>query len=230
MNTIGGIIGGLIGGLVGALLWAGISAWTGYEIGWIAWGIGGLVGLGCVKGGKGGGVPVAVIAVVITILSLVAGKYAAVEFILAGQVGNKDEFIQTAIAELDGEDMVISYLADDIIQERFSRGEAVEWPEGVDPIEAAEQADYPPDVWMEAASVWEQMAADEKVAYREQLSEQIRININAWYDEVSMIGFAESFSLMDLIFFGLAVVTAFQIAAKAPPALTRSEFVEAQTG
>jgi len=230
MNTIGGIIGGLIGGLVGALIWAGISAWTGYEIGWIAWGIGGLVGLGCVKGGKGGGVPVAVIAVVITILSLVAGKYAAIEFILAGQVGNKDEFIETAIAELDGEDLVISYLADDIIQERISRGEAVEWPEGSLPDEAAEQADYPPDIWTEAVSEWEHRSADDKAAYREELSEQMRINIDAWYDEVSMIGFADSFNLMDLIFFGLAVVTAFQIAAKAPPAVTGSGFVEEQNG
>jgi hypothetical protein len=45
-----------------------------------------------------------------------------------------------------------------------------------------------------------------------------------------MIGFMESFGLMDLIFFGLAVVTAFQITAKAAPAVTRSEFVGEQTG
>ena len=125
---------------------------------------------------------------------------------------------------------MISYLADAIVQDRVSRREAIDWPAGVDPFEAVEQADYPPDVWTEAASEWEQMSADDKAVYREELSEQIRINIDAWYDEVSMIGFAESFSLMDLIFFGLAVVTAFQIAAKAPPAVTGSEFVEAQTG
>lgn len=229
MNTIGGIIGGLIGGLVGALIWAGVSYWTGYEIGWIAWGIGGLVGLGCVKGAKGGGVPVAVIAVAITILSLVGGKYAAIEFVLAGEVGNKDEFIQTAIDELDDEELVISYLADEIVELRSSRGETVEWPEGVNPVEATEQADYPPDIWVEAEAEWQQMTAEDRATYRDGLSEQIRVNVNAWYEEVSMIGFMDSFGLMDLIFFGLAVVTAFQIAAKAAPAVTRSEFVEEQT-
>lgn len=229
MNTIGGIIGGLIGGLVGALIWAGVSYWTGYEIGWIAWGIGGLVGLGCIKGAKGGGVPVAVIAVAITILSLVGGKYAAIEFVLAGEVGNKDEFIQTAIDELDDEELVISYLADEIVELRSSRGEPVEWPDGIDPSQATSQADYPPDIWTEAEAEWQQMTVEDRATYRDGLSEQIRVNVNAWYEEVSMIGFMDSFGLMDLIFFGLAVVTAFQIAAKAAPAVTRSEFVEEQT-
>lgn len=35
---------GLVGGLVGAAGWAGVARLTGYEIGWFAWGVGGLVG------------------------------------------------------------------------------------------------------------------------------------------------------------------------------------------
>ena len=46
MNMGRGIIGGALGGLIGAVIWAGISYFTGYEIGWIAWGVGGMVGLG----------------------------------------------------------------------------------------------------------------------------------------------------------------------------------------
>ena len=38
---------GLVAALVGGLVWAGIVLFTNYEIGWVAWGIGGLV-LACV--------------------------------------------------------------------------------------------------------------------------------------------------------------------------------------
>jgi hypothetical protein len=40
------LIGGLIGGAIGGFVWALISYLTNYEVGWIAWGVGFLVGLG----------------------------------------------------------------------------------------------------------------------------------------------------------------------------------------
>ena len=41
---------GLIGGAIGAAVWAGVVAVTQYEIGWIAWGVGGLVGYAVAAG------------------------------------------------------------------------------------------------------------------------------------------------------------------------------------
>jgi hypothetical protein len=133
MNIIGCIIGGVIGGLIGAALWAGISYSTGYEIGWIAWGVGGLVGLGCGWGGKGGGTLSGTVAVIITILSILLGKYAAVDFAIRKEIGSETEVVQTALADLQHDEFVVSYLSDEIIGERSSRGETVEWPSGVDP-------------------------------------------------------------------------------------------------
>ena len=59
--------------LVGAVGWALLLKEAGYEIGWIAWGIGALVGWVAVKVG-GRGRMLAVGAAVLTVLSILAGK------------------------------------------------------------------------------------------------------------------------------------------------------------
>jgi phosphate/sulfate permease len=214
MNMGRSIIGGILGGLVGAVIWAGISCFTGYEIGWIAWGVGGLVGLGCTWGGQGGGRPLGVVAVVITLVSIVAGKYAAVELSIRREIGSREEVLQSALTNLQKNDMVVSYLADEIIEQREAQGETIQWPSGVNPEEANQQSDYPPAIWSEAASKWDGMSAQEREQYRDQLEEQIRTNIQAFFSGVSTYGFRNSFGVMDLLFFGLAVATAFKIATR----------------
>ena len=48
------LLGGALGALVGACIWAAVSWATHLEIGWVAWGIGCLVGAGAVAmGGRG---------------------------------------------------------------------------------------------------------------------------------------------------------------------------------
>lgn len=61
------------GALVGAIGWALLLKQAGYEIGWIAWGIGALVGWAAVKAG-GRGRTLAVGAAVLTVFSIFAGK------------------------------------------------------------------------------------------------------------------------------------------------------------
>lgn len=194
------------------MIWAGISCFTGFEIGWIAWGVGGLVGLGCVWGSQGSGRALGVAAVVITLLSILAGKYAAVELSIRREIGSQEEVLQSAVAELQKDEVVISYLADEIVEERQSQGETIQWPAGVNPEEASQQSDYPVAVWSEAASKWEGMPTQEREQYREQLKEHVRTNVQAFFSNISSYGFRSSFGVMDLLFFGLAVATAFKIA------------------
>jgi phosphate/sulfate permease len=73
------LVTGGIAGLLGAAIWASISYFFNYEIGWIAWGIGAMVGGGVVMGGgKGNGA--ALIACLITVLSICGGKIAGIHF------------------------------------------------------------------------------------------------------------------------------------------------------
>jgi len=44
----------------------------------------------------------------------------------------------------------------------------------------------------------------------------VRQHVQASYAEISKVSFLSSFGIMDLLFFGLAVVTAYQIAARGP--------------
>lgn len=216
MNMLGGLIGGALGGLIGAAVWAGIAYTTGYEIGWIAWGVGVLVGFGVTRGGKGRGVPAGVLAVGITILSILAGKYAVIDLVLRKELGNQSEATASALASLDNEEHLISWVADDLIEALEARGETVDWPAGVEPTEAEKEADYPPPIWTQAKTKWDGWNEQERQAYRDQVAENIRQNVAAFFQHGSTALLLGSFGLMDLVFFGLAVVTAFKIAAREP--------------
>ncbi len=68
----GKVIGAALGtAILGAVVWAGIVIKTEYEIGWLAWGIGALIGFGTVKAG-GSGMRPAVLAAVLLRVPFVA--------------------------------------------------------------------------------------------------------------------------------------------------------------
>ena len=70
------ILGGLLAAVVGGAIWGGIAILTGYEVGYVALGVGFLCGMGVVMftGGKKG-MPLQMIAVVASVLGIVIGKY-----------------------------------------------------------------------------------------------------------------------------------------------------------
>ncbi|MEX0728739.1 MAG: hypothetical protein WEB58_08830 [Planctomycetaceae bacterium] len=74
---------GLIAGGIGAFIWGGIGYFTGYEIGWLAWGIG--AACGAAVGAGSGAVDEFVsgmIAVVCALGSIALGKYLIVYFLM----------------------------------------------------------------------------------------------------------------------------------------------------
>jgi hypothetical protein len=73
------------GALLGALLWAGIARLTGYEIGYVAWAVGGLAGGGAVLGG-GRGTVVAAIAAVAALGGIAGGKLYGAQLVVEHQL------------------------------------------------------------------------------------------------------------------------------------------------
>ncbi len=214
MLRLGAVAGGLIAGSIGALIWAGIAYFTGYEVGWVAWGVGGLVGLGVLLGNGGTRSQAAgVLAVAVTIMALLAAKYTTVQLVLA----DGSEIEDALLTGLQDDELVISYLADDVVVEFMSGDKPVNWPAGVDPSQAASQAEYPADVWAIAQSRWDAMSLTEREDFRGELQQMVAANLALALDEMrgemAQVGFIGSFGLMDIIFFGLAVVTAFKMAA-----------------
>ena len=72
------IIAGSVAGLIGAAVWAAIAVFTEREIGWIAIGIGFLVGFAVRVAGRGFEVRFAVIGGALALESVIVGKFLAI--------------------------------------------------------------------------------------------------------------------------------------------------------
>jgi hypothetical protein len=214
MVKLGAIVGGAVAGTVGALIWAGIAYFTGYELGWIAWVVGGLVGFGVLVGSAGERSNAAgVVAVVVAVMALLGAKYMTVQMLL----GNDAEITDAFVSGLQEDELVISYIADDVAAQFADQGRPVNWPAGVDPSQATTRVEYPPDVWSVAQGRWDDMSLTEREQFRADLTEMVSANVTeameAIRGELTQVGFMGSFGALDLIFFGLAVVTAYKVAA-----------------
>jgi hypothetical protein len=127
---------------------------------------------------------------------------------------------QAALRELPvraNEDYLLSYIADGLVTEADEAGRELHWPEGKDLETSWRKADYPEDIWSEAESFWSSMSDVEQQDYRrdvdQYLIQQNQADMAAMRSMASNEGFFASFSPFDLLFFGLAIVTAFKIGA-----------------
>jgi hypothetical protein len=157
MKPIAWLAGGLAGGLIGAAAWTLVVYFTDYELGILAWGIGVLAGYGVravAKGSKGAGP--AVVAMVAALLSVGVGKVGSIAMaIRPGAVTEEHALVA---------------LADVAVRDFRRAGQAVTWPEGVTQEEAAQEADYPPEVWAEAEARWLAIPLAERERYLSDIS------------------------------------------------------------
>ena len=126
------------------------------------------------------------------------GKFATLHFSLQDTWANE--------LNLDSEEVLVSYVADEVIYQMQLEGMNVTYPAGIDPQMACKESDYPPLAWNRAEEIWGAMAPTERADFRGQ--------IEAQRSEVMQAGFKESFGIYDLLFFGLAMVTAFRLASR----------------
>lgn len=225
MSVVKMAIGGIVAGLIGASVWAGIGYFTGLEIGWIAWLIGVLVGVGVrivgsqevayfdkaqrrmVRSRVGAEGPLAgMVAAVLAVVSVLAGKYALVHLFLSAPAASLEGYLE--------DDTMISSMADQVVVEYEAQGRAVSWPAGVSPEEAYEREDYPPDVWTEAENRWNALPEEEKAELKKAQAELIGAALDN-VDGAQSAVFLSSFGLFDLLWFGLAAATAFKLGASA---------------
>lgn len=147
MKPISYIVGGLVAGLVGSAIWAAVAHYAHLEIGWIAWAIGLLAGIG-VRAAAGSDPG-----------SRLAGVMAAFAAIVGVGVGKFGASYLTARSWLDDNaEFVIAAIADDVIHEQLSVGEQVHIPpppneDDYDPDWTVESI-YPASAWAEAERRW----------------------------------------------------------------------------
>jgi hypothetical protein len=74
---------GLVAAVVGGVVWGLIVKWTDYEVGFVAWGIGFLVGAAIVAATRGArGLDLQVVAVLCALVGIVVGKYLSFAWVL----------------------------------------------------------------------------------------------------------------------------------------------------
>ena len=146
---------GMIGGLVGAAIWAAVTYFTNWEVGLIAWLVGVLAGV-TVRAVAGDDLSASsgAAALMAALLCVGIGKYATGYLFMA-------QFHGAALSEEEA----TSYVADIVVREAGRKGRKLQWPAGADPSEGYRESDYPPDVWAEARSRWQQFSAQDQERY-----------------------------------------------------------------
>ena len=204
-------IGALVGAALGALLWAGVATWTGYEIGWVAWGIGGAVGFGAAMLG-GVGSTTGVVCAVLALVSIFAGKWLAVD----------------AIAEREVRKLATAFASLDVYQEtqRDAEDFALVTSE-------SEHADFMVVHGYTEAEYGDEVPDYELVMFRQGVAPQLRKfqtmglsypswqahvgneAVRLWNAEISNADLVkENLSAIDVVFALLGLVTAFQVGTR----------------
>jgi hypothetical protein len=76
-------VAGLVAAVVGGIAWGLIVKWSEYEIGFVAWGIGFVVGMAVLLAARGRkGLPLQAIAIVAALIGILIGKYLSFALIL----------------------------------------------------------------------------------------------------------------------------------------------------
>ncbi len=76
-NFVNGLAAGVVASIAGAIAWGAISIATGYMIGWVAIGLGVLVGYGMQVFGKGLTAKYSAVAAVLAVVGCLGGNFAA---------------------------------------------------------------------------------------------------------------------------------------------------------
>ena len=202
------LLAGIIGAAIGGAVWVAVGYYAESEVGYIAWGIGFLAGLGVrmTADDHDVGVMSGIAAVLAAAGIIVLAKYMVVSLLVGNAMAEMD--VDSTLTPMD---MTVG-IADDVVAEWEAEGKTITWKAGMTIDDATTQADYPADVWAEASKRWnevppaeQQTRIEEATEARQQFAEMISASIKDDAFEASFNGF-------DLLWFGLAAFTAFRIA------------------
>lgn len=208
MNFFKWLLAGIIGATIGGAIWVAVGYFAEAEVGYIAWGIGFLAGLGVRLAADDSdvGAMSGIAAVLAASGIIVAAKYMVVSLLVGNAMAEMD--VDSTLTPMD---MIVG-IADEVVAEWEAEGKPVNWKTGMTIDEATSQADYPPDVWAEASKRWDEVPAAEQQAKIEQATEARRQFAEMISGSIQDEAFEASFNGFDLLWFGLAAWTAFRIA------------------
>lgn len=197
------VLGGVLAGAFGAAVWVAIGYFLNAEVGYVAWGIGLIVGIGVAAGSEESvGAGTGIIATVIAVASVLVGKYLVVYFLAHNMVEEMPAF---DVSDND----IVHTISNEIIEEKELT--PLEFADDVDFDMIPDEQEYPPGVWQEAQAKFAELSPEQVEAKKEEQREMLRMITSAFESAIREEGFKESFNFFDLLWFGLAAFTAFQV-------------------
>lgn len=207
MKLAGAIVGALVATAIGMVVWVGVGM-AGYEVGFIAWGIGFAAGLGATVGaGQNDTALNGILAALIAVLGIVGAKYITISMAVDRELSGSAMDFDFAIGESD----MIGREADAIIT-----------ADGKEPGEIYDENlenGYPDEYWNRATEAWMARSAEERETMTQQsqaeMEEFQELMTGSIGESVKSAAFKESFSPFDALWFFLAAATAFRVGSGA---------------
>lgn len=211
------LIGSLLAGAIGAAIWAAIAYYTDREIGWVAWGVGGLVGLGAFVGGRAdANAGTGVLAAVVALASIATGKFIVVDIISNSVFKQVHESAEKTLNEMFKDDTGFKiHMAHQLVEVAVGDGKSLAWPKDMSDEDAEKPEDFPKEIWKDVETRWNGMSSDARKQYCEDTRVATREAFHSGVDMVSgqakVDFFLHSFGAWDLLWGFLAVSTAFRV-------------------
>lgn len=205
-----GIIGSVIGGALGAGLWALVIVFAERELSLIAIGVGALAGIGMALGAQTErNFATGIIAAVIALLGIGAGKYIAVDHLSGKALARIAATMPTVTA-----DVAKAHIAEGVTKEFVSAQKKLTWPEGKNLESAANLTDYPKEVVKDVEARWALMDSAAQTSYMNQMHESRTAFITDKKSEVRSEVFKSAFRPIDLLWAAVAIFAAFKFGAE----------------
>jgi hypothetical protein len=208
-----GTVGCVLGGLLGGAVWALIVHFTHYELGIIAWAVGVAAGFGMLIGAKIGGDfdgwPAGLIAAIIAVASLGGSKFANVEILLTRARAEAQSQLQSTMS-VDAKVILADQLSDEYTQRKIKLStEQVEVPYVLG------TTSYAKNLWEDCETRWSKMSESEKASYIAAFEYAQSQAMNSATDSNRKDVYKDLFSLYDILWCILAVLSAARIGSGA---------------
>jgi hypothetical protein len=202
-NFTKSILAGLAAGLIAGLIWGGLAYGIGRELGFIAWGVGALVGIAVrfMSGGEDGP-KFGIVAILIAVASIFLGKFFCV-LLIENRIKNAGNEVlnETEFDEEDGIEDLYKNVADEWLAKKkqvYVNGDA-------------KGKQYTPAVKNEAKKRWKALPKEEQDKIIANLKAKLKEGITRLENKATAGLFAKMFSPYDLIWFPLAALSAFKL-------------------